>query len=81
MTIWHRVYWDDDCWTTDVIPKAGSVLVTTNWGAVALDTIVETKDGLAFDFYTDVVVAWAYLPDPYKEVEPVGTGETTRNED
>lgn len=65
--IWHKVEWDDDGWSTDVQPKPGTVLVTTIWGDVSLDTIVDGKDGLYFDFYNEAVAAWAELPAPYKE--------------
>lgn len=63
---WHRVEYCDYGWYSDTIPEPGKVLVTTSWGDVSLDTVVETDDGISFDYYDDSVKAWAYLPEPFR---------------
>lgn len=66
-TVWHPVHWGDDCGLADEIPNAGPVLVTTKYKEVAVDVAIVTENGVIFDFYGESVVAWAEMPDPYKE--------------
>lgn len=62
---WHKVEYCDDGWYSDTIPDIGPVLVTTNWGEVSKDTVIDSDDGIYFEFFDDSVKAWAYLPEPY----------------
>ena len=66
-TVWHRVQWDDERGIPDEIPNAGPILVTTRHKEVAVDVAIVTENGVIFDFYGESVVAWAEMPDPYKE--------------
>lgn len=47
------------------------VLVTSSYGEIGIDELIDDWDEYRFDTLICDVIAWAELPDPYKEPEPL----------
>lgn len=51
------------------LPDDGDeVLITTKWGTVATDIFHNDCDGAYFEKFEEDIVAWAFLPEPYKDL-------------